>query len=230
MLNERRGKQINRREKDVTGRTFKLYKFRTMSTDAEANGPQLCAKQGDARITKIGKILRWFHIDELPQFYNVLKGDMSLIGPRPERPFFTAQYAKEIPHYEERTRYIKPGITGLAQITLGYDESLQTVNYKYYYDITYRISLTSFKSWIKMETWIYYNTFKYLCFQLIQAAEGAIHKKVQKVVKSSVATAKKDKATIAHPFKMIYHIHTSNQVAESIRAPFQEDYAEVVSN
>lgn len=193
-----------------------------MAVDAEVNGPQLSTKNGDSRITEIGKLLRWFHIDELPQFYNVLRGDMSLIGPRPERPFFTTQYAREIPHYEERTRYIKPGITGLAQITLGYDESLQTVNYKYYYDITYRISLTSFFSWVKMESWIYYNTLKYLSFQLVQAIESLIHKKVQSVVTTSVNSAKRDKTTIAHPFKMIYHIHQKNRVADSISPSFQE--------
>jgi lipopolysaccharide/colanic/teichoic acid biosynthesis glycosyltransferase len=104
-----------RRETDVGGKPFTIAKFRTMRNDAEKNGPQLCGKGGDPRVTRLGRILRSTHLDELPQFWNVLKGEMSFIGPRPERPHFTVRYFKEIPMYRERTRYVKPGITGLSQ-------------------------------------------------------------------------------------------------------------------
>lgn len=97
------------------GRKFKLYKFRTMIQNAEeATGPMLSVENDD-RITPIGSILRKLRIDELPQFINVLKGDMSVVGPRPERPHFVEQYKKEIPGYEYRT-HVKAGITGLAQV------------------------------------------------------------------------------------------------------------------
>jgi lipopolysaccharide/colanic/teichoic acid biosynthesis glycosyltransferase len=105
-----------------TGRwiEFDMYKFRTMHVDAEHwTGPVIAAKD-DPRITRIGRFLRRTRLDELPQFWNVLKGDMSLVGPRPERPELLTNLAAAIPYFEERTRGIRPGITGLAQISLGY--------------------------------------------------------------------------------------------------------------
>lgn len=152
----------SRRVTDVGGRPFTISKFRTMRQDAEKNGPQLFQKGGDPRVTRIGAILRSTHLDELPQFWSVLKGDMSFIGPRPERPHFTVKYFKEIPLYRERTRYVKPGITGLSQIVLGYDDSLESVARKTHFDLAYRASMTSLFAWIRMEIWICFNTLRYL--------------------------------------------------------------------
>ena len=99
---------------------FNMYKFRTMVVNAEAmTGPVLASKD-DPRITRVGRFLRKTRIDEIPQFWNVIRGDMSLVGPRPERPELLAQIAMAIPFFEERMRNLKPGITGLAQVSLGY--------------------------------------------------------------------------------------------------------------
>jgi lipopolysaccharide/colanic/teichoic acid biosynthesis glycosyltransferase len=99
---------------------FTLYKFRTMRSDAEKNtGPVLAAKN-DPRVTRIGRFLRKTRLDELPQLWNVLRGEMSLVGPRPERPEILANLALAIPYFEERMRDVKPGLTGLAQVSLGY--------------------------------------------------------------------------------------------------------------
>jgi lipopolysaccharide/colanic/teichoic acid biosynthesis glycosyltransferase len=103
------------------GRVFKLYKLRSMYIDAERNGVQW-AEKNDPRVTKIGRFLRKTRIDELPQFINVLKGDMSIVGPRPERPFFRDVFSKELPMFNERLA-VRPGITGWSQINGGYDLS-----------------------------------------------------------------------------------------------------------
>ena len=100
--------------------TFWLYKFRTMVTTAEdASGPKH-AEKNDSRITKVGAFLRRYKIDEFPQFVHVLLGDMSVVGPRPERPELMEQIVRAVPYYEERCRDVKPGITGLAQVSLSY--------------------------------------------------------------------------------------------------------------
>jgi lipopolysaccharide/colanic/teichoic acid biosynthesis glycosyltransferase len=99
---------------------FFMLKFRSMRPDAEKHTGVVLATQDDPRITKVGRILRKTRLDELPQFFNVLRGDMSLVGPRPERPELAEQLAMAIPYFEERMRDVKPGITGLAQISLGY--------------------------------------------------------------------------------------------------------------
>lgn len=117
------------------GKIFTLYKFRTMFKDAEARGPKW-ARQNDPRITPVGKILRFSHFDELPQLINVILGDLSFTGPRPERPEFTAMLAKEIPYYEIRT-LVKPGITGWAQINFGYGSSVEDAYEKLQYDLFY---------------------------------------------------------------------------------------------
>ena len=101
------------------GIPFTLYKFRTMRVDAEKNGPQM-AQKNDCRCTAIGYQLRKSHLDELPQLWNILKGDMSLVGPRPEREYFYKLYDSQIPGFRNRLA-VKPGLTGLAQIRGGYD-------------------------------------------------------------------------------------------------------------
>jgi lipopolysaccharide/colanic/teichoic acid biosynthesis glycosyltransferase len=103
---------------------FWVYKFRTMIPDAEAKTGVTVAESDDPRITKVGKFLRKTRLDELPQFFNVLWGQMSLVGPRPERPELIRNLAFAIPFFEERMRDLKPGITGLAQITLSYTGGL----------------------------------------------------------------------------------------------------------
>ncbi len=114
---------------------FFLIKFRSMRTDAEKNGA-VWAKKQDPRITKTGKFIRKTHIDELPQMLNILKGEISLVGPRPERPEFVEQLEKEIPHYHIR-HIIKPGFTGWAQIKFRYGRSIMDSQEKFQYDLYY---------------------------------------------------------------------------------------------
>ena len=119
------------------GRTFTLYKLRTMRVNAEADtGPIWCTGDGDSRIEGIGHLLRRAHLDELPQLFNVLKGDMSLVGPRPERPYFVEHLKQQIPDYENRLA-VKPGITGLAQIRLHADHDVRDVRRKLKLDCLY---------------------------------------------------------------------------------------------
>jgi exopolysaccharide biosynthesis polyprenyl glycosylphosphotransferase len=118
------------------GRHFKMLKFRSMKTDAEKHTGPVWAGRNDPRVTKVGRFLRRTHLDELPQFLNVVKGDMSLVGPRPERPFFVEKLSKEIPLYKHRHR-VKPGITGWAQVKYKYDENIEDVRNKIKYDLFY---------------------------------------------------------------------------------------------
>jgi len=117
------------------GRHFTLYKFRTMRTDAEKNGAQFAVK-GDARITPIGRFLRKTRLDELPQLWNVLKGEMSLVGPRPERPEFIQGLSEQIPRYVDRLG-LQPGLTGVAQILNGYDNEIESFRRKVAFDLHY---------------------------------------------------------------------------------------------
>ncbi len=130
---ERRAK--DRRVMVNYGKTFTMYKFRTMVADAEKGRP-VWAQKNDARITRAGAILRRTRIDELPQFVNVLRGDMSIVGPRPERAFFMAEIDKELPEFKSRLR-TKPGITGLAQVELGYTNTVDGMNKKLGFDLEY---------------------------------------------------------------------------------------------
>lgn len=125
----------DRREQSNFGLPFTIYKFRTMRNDAERNGAQF-AKQGDARVTSIGRFLRRTRIDELPQLWNILKGDMSLIGPRPERPEFMMKLQEHIPNFMDRLG-LKPGMTGIAQVVNGYDNDLEGFRRKVSYDLLY---------------------------------------------------------------------------------------------
>lgn len=117
-------------------RLFNVLKFRSMRLDAEATGKPRMARQGDDRVTFIGKFIRKFRIDELPQLFNVLKGEMSFVGPRPERPEFVEQFAESIPYYSERHR-VKPGITGWAQLCYPYGENENDALQKLQYDLYY---------------------------------------------------------------------------------------------
>jgi sugar transferase (PEP-CTERM system associated) len=117
------------------GRMFVLTKFRSMKVDAEKSGP-VWASKGDDRTTRVGRIIRKLRIDEIPQFWNILKGEMSFVGPRPERPHFVDQLAQEIPYYEQR-HLIAPGLTGWAQIKYPYGASIEDARQKLQYDLFY---------------------------------------------------------------------------------------------
>ncbi|PFP23156.1 UDP-phosphate N-acetylgalactosaminyl-1-phosphate transferase [Bacillus sp. AFS073361] len=140
------------------GKRFKLMKLRSMTMDAEREGAKW-AEVNDPRITKVGAFIRKTRIDELPQLVSVLKGDMSIVGPRPERPFFTAIFNKEIKGFEKRL-LVKPGLTGLAQVSGGYDMSPRE---KLQYDLVYIQNLT-----FSLEVKIMVKTFK-----VIFTGEGA---------------------------------------------------------
>jgi len=129
-------KVSDRRAYDHGGRLFKMYKFRTMRIDAEADGLAVWAQKSDPRATSVGKLLRKTRLDELPQLYNVLRGDMNIVGPRPERPSIFARLRQDIPEYPQRQR-VKPGITGWAQINLAYDSCVDDVRSKVRYDLEY---------------------------------------------------------------------------------------------
>jgi exopolysaccharide biosynthesis polyprenyl glycosylphosphotransferase len=118
------------------GRVFTLYKLRSMKADAERNGAVQWAKENDTRITRVGQILRKCRIDELPQLVNVFKGQMSLVGPRPERSFFVDQLTKQIPYFSLR-HTVKPGITGWAQVRYAYGASVDDAIEKLQHDLYY---------------------------------------------------------------------------------------------
>jgi sugar transferase (PEP-CTERM system associated) len=118
------------------GRTFRVIKFRSMRNDAERDGKPRWASSNDDRITAIGRVIRKLRIDELPQIINVLKGDMSLVGPRPERPYFVDQLIQEIPFYAAR-HSVKPGVTGWAQVRYHYGASVDDAVHKLQYDLYY---------------------------------------------------------------------------------------------
>jgi exopolysaccharide biosynthesis polyprenyl glycosylphosphotransferase len=118
------------------GKEFTIYKLRTMRNDAEKGTGAVWAKKNDPRVTPIGKVLRKTRIDEIPQLFNVIQGDMSIVGPRPERPELVHNLKSVIKDYEKRL-LVKPGITGLAQIEHKYDESIEDVKVKVRYDLQY---------------------------------------------------------------------------------------------
>jgi len=141
------------------GKPFRIYKLRTMRLDAEAEGPQWATKN-DARITRVGRLLRKSRLDEFPQFMNVLRGEMSVIGPRPERLCFIRQLEHDVPLYHDRLMVL-PGITGLAQVINGYDENVESVRRKVALDKQYisnigwrtdlRILLMTFRTVLKAD-------------------------------------------------------------------------------
>jgi sugar transferase (PEP-CTERM system associated) len=137
------------------GRVFSLLKFRTMRADAEATtGPVWASAQGDERMTRFGRFLRKTRLDELPQLLNVLRGDMSFVGPRPERPHFVEKLAQIIPYYSER-HSVKPGITGWAQIKFGYGSNIEDAEEKLQYDLYYIKHMS-----VRLDLGILFNTMK----------------------------------------------------------------------
>lgn len=126
----------DRRRVDYMGKPFEVIKFRTMVQDAEKGSGPVWATKGDARITRVGAFLRRTRIDEIPQFINILKGDMALVGPRPERPNFVRDLSTKVHGYASRLE-VKPGLTGLAQIENGYDSTIASVAEKVRFDLQY---------------------------------------------------------------------------------------------
>jgi lipopolysaccharide/colanic/teichoic acid biosynthesis glycosyltransferase len=164
---------------------FEIVKFRSMTADAERTTGAVISTPGDPRITRVGRFLRATRLDELPQFWNVLRGDMSLVGPRPERPELLRNLALAIPFFEERTRDVKPGLTGLAQVSLGYTGNAEEgselaklrdtltnpfdipeaegaladdMRYKLMFDLGYAAALEDFWSYVRLEAWIIVKT------------------------------------------------------------------------
>lgn len=132
-----RSRALNeRRREDLGGAPFTIFKFRSMRVDAEVNGQAVWAKKDDDRVTMVGRIMRKTRIDELPQLFNVLRGDMNIVGPRPERPSIFVRLREQIDEYPVRQR-VRPGITGLAQISNPYDQCLDDVKRKVSFDIEY---------------------------------------------------------------------------------------------
>jgi lipopolysaccharide/colanic/teichoic acid biosynthesis glycosyltransferase len=164
---------------------FDMYKFRTMRTDAEKFTGAVLAQENDPRITRVGRFLRKTRLDELPQLWNIFRGEMSLVGPRPERPELLVNLALAIPFFEERMRDVKPGLTGLAQVSLGYtgrafegseaashEESLlnpfgipeaegstaDDMRMKLLFDLAYAAALEGLESFLRMELDIIFKT------------------------------------------------------------------------
>ena len=134
---ESRGPVFYRQERvGKNGRIFEVIKFRSMKVDAEEDGTPVWATANDDRVTRVGRIIRKIRVDEIPQFWNILKGEMSFVGPRPERPHFVAQLAKEIPYYEHR-HLVPPGLTGWAQVKYPYGASVDDARKKLQYDLYY---------------------------------------------------------------------------------------------
>jgi sugar transferase (PEP-CTERM system associated) len=125
------------------GRLFEILKFRSMVVNAEEDGKARWASTNDGRITRVGSFMRKYRLDELPQFFNILKGEMSFVGPRPERPEFVNELAENIPYYNERHR-VKPGLTGWAQIRYPYGASIEDGKNKFQYDLYYVKNYSNF--------------------------------------------------------------------------------------
>ena len=140
------------------GRTFKIIKFRSMRQDAEKGGVAQWAAERDPRITRIGNFLRKTRIDEIPQFINILRGDMSFVGPRAERPVFVEQLTEQIPFYSQR-HLVEPGLTGWAQVNYGYGASVEDSMQKLQYDLYYIKNVS-----LLFDIWIMFKTIKVVLF------------------------------------------------------------------
>jgi exopolysaccharide biosynthesis polyprenyl glycosylphosphotransferase len=155
------GRPILYRQERVgeNGRLFTLYKFRSMRKDAEQGGRPVWAKDDDDRVTRVGRVIRKTRLDELPQLWNVVRGDMSFVGPRPERPYFVEELARQIPFYQQR-HAVKPGITGWAQVKYRYGSSLEDAMEKLRYDLYYIKHLS-----ISFDMTIVFDTVKVVLFR-----------------------------------------------------------------
>ena len=142
----------------LNGKTFTLYKFRSMRTDAEAETGAVWATRDDPRVTPIGKWLRRLRLDELPQLFNVVRGEMSIVGPRPERPEFVRTLSEQIPFYRQR-HCVRPGVTGWAQINYKYGETLEDTIVKLEYDLYYIKNLSP-----SLDAYILFHTLKVMLF------------------------------------------------------------------
>ncbi|MGM0575132.1 MAG: sugar transferase [Myxococcota bacterium] len=149
---------------DAHGRPveFPMLKFRSMCEDAEAGGGPVWARKNDARVTRVGRVLRKHRLDELPQFVNILKGEMSLVGPRPERRLIATQLEDRFPGYDDRHLVQRPGITGWAQVQRGYDSSIEAVGEKLAHDLVYIAHLYRLSTYLKMEALVVVKTFRVL--------------------------------------------------------------------
>ena len=139
-LNRRRSRghenEYDRRRRDVGGRPFMIYKFRTMRVGAEQHGNAVWATRGDPRVTRLGSVMRKYRLDELPQLINVIRGEMNIVGPRPERPSIFSRLSDDIAEYPLR-QAARPGITGWAQVNHDYDTNVDDVRTKVRYDLEY---------------------------------------------------------------------------------------------
>lgn len=149
----------DRRRENHLGKPFRMLKFRTMVTDAELSSGPVWAAKNDNRITRLGHIMRKMRLDEIPQFINILKGEMSLVGPRPERPVFVKDLSTKVTDYSNRLE-VRPGLTGLAQVENGYDDSLESVARKVEYDLQY------------IDQWSMWVDFKILCRTVLVVFTG----------------------------------------------------------
>lgn len=132
-----RGPVIYKQERvGLNGKVFFVFKFRSMRQDAEAGSGPVWAATSDSRVTRVGRVLRTLRLDELPQLFNILQGDMNLVGPRPERPHFVSQLKQDVPFYDLR-HSIRPGITGWAQVSAGYGATIEESQEKLEYDLFY---------------------------------------------------------------------------------------------
>ena len=137
---------------------FMMIKFRTMIVDAEKYTGPVLAQKNDPRITPVGRFLRKTRLDELPQFWNVLVGDMALVGPRPERPELTNSLSERHPFFEERTFWLRPGITGPAQVEMTYEQCANDIPSKIAYDFGYALALSDLKSWFRYDVYVLIKT------------------------------------------------------------------------
>ena len=137
---------------------FEMWKFRSMRSDAEKASGAVWSTKRDPRVTRIGRFLRKTRLDELPQLVNVLKGDMSIVGPRPERPGFYGKLERAIPFFAERTHGLRPGITGFAQVRQGYDTCIDDVRRKVGFDHAYSMRLSSLGAWFTTDVSIMIRT------------------------------------------------------------------------
>jgi lipopolysaccharide/colanic/teichoic acid biosynthesis glycosyltransferase len=149
--------RLGRSNKNVD-KVFTIYKFRSMFNDAEKQGIALLASKEDSRITLVGRFLRKTRLDETPQLINILTGEMSLIGPRPERPELSSTIEQVQPFFTERTYDVLPGLTGLAQINQSYLDSVNNIDQKLAYDHAYSLAISSPFSWIKTDVMIFFKT------------------------------------------------------------------------